>query len=74
MQTEGRPGIMSAAQTGLAAGTEQRERQKKRIIPVQASFAGAAEPGTVTLISLPWKGLSARLNSGKGFEPSPWGG
>lgn len=30
VQTKVRPGIMSAAQTGLAAGREWRERQKKK--------------------------------------------
>lgn len=57
VQTEVRPGITSAGQAGLAAGREQRERPKKKgIIPLQASFAGAGQPGAVTLICLPWKG------------------
>lgn len=73
VQTKVRPGIMSAAQTGLAAGREWRERQKKKkgLIPVQASFAGAGEPNTVTLIWLSWKGPPERLNIGKGLsQPS----
>ena len=73
VQTEVRPGITSAAQTGLAAGRERRERQKKRgIIPVQANFAGAGEPGTATLICLPWKGPLSETEHREGFEPTQW--
>lgn len=53
----GRPGIMSAAQTGLAAGKERREPKKT---PTHNSCSGKIcrswEPGTATLC-LPWKGL-----------------
>lgn len=46
---------MSAAQTGLAAGREWRESQKKKHNSCSVQ-AGAREPGTVTLICLPRKG------------------